>query len=155
MIAMIAAYAKNRVIGNKGRIPWNIPGEQSRFRELTTGNVVIMGRKTYEEIGHSLPNRYTIVVSATKSFEAESCITRKSLKEALEAAGERDVFISGGERLYREAVGISDVLYITEVDAEPEGDTYFPDFPEEAFVKETEKIVKGNIGYTYVTYTRK
>lgn len=155
MIAMIAAYAKNRVIGNKGRIPWDIPGEQSRFRELTLGNVVIMGRRTYEEIGHPLPGRYTIVISRTKRFEAENCTTMRSLKEALEAAGERDIFISGGERLYREAVETADVLYITEVNAEPEGDTYFPEFPEEVFEKKIEKIVKGNIGYTYITYTRK
>ena len=152
---MIAAYAKNRVIGIKGRIPWDIPGEQSRFRELTLGNVVIMGRRTYEEIGHPLPGRYTIVISRTKRFEAENCTTMRSLKEALEAAGERDIFISGGERLYREAVETADVLYITEVNAEPEGDTYFPEFPEEVFEKKIEKIVKGNIGYTYITYTRK
>ena len=152
---MIAAYAKNRVIGNKGRIPWDIPGEQSRFRELTLGNVVIMGRRTYEEIGHPLPGRYTIVISRTKRFEAENCTTMRSLKEALEAAGKRDIFISGGERLYREAVETADVLYITEVNAEPEGDTYFPEFPEEVFEKKIEKIVKGNIGYTYITYTRK
>ena len=152
---MIAAYAKNRVIGNKGRIPWDIPGEQSRFRELTLGNVVIMGRRTYEEIGHPLPGRYTIVISRTKRFEDENCTTMRSLKEAFEAAGERDIFISGGERLYREAVETADVLYITEVNAEPEGDTYFPEFPEEVFEKKIEKIVKGNIGYTYITYTRK
>lgn len=81
MIGLIVAYTKNRVIGSEGRIPWRIKGEQRRFKELTTGNVVIMGRKSYEEIGHPLPNRYTVVVSSTADYEAENCITVNSLPE--------------------------------------------------------------------------
>ena len=69
MVGLIVAYAKNRVIGNKGQIPWRIKGEQKRFKELTTGNVVIMGRRTYEEIGKPLPNRNTIVVSKTANYQ--------------------------------------------------------------------------------------
>ena len=69
MIGLIVAYDKNRVIGNKGRIPWRIKGEQLRFKNLTTGNVVVMGRRSYEEIGRPLPNRLTIVVSSTKCFD--------------------------------------------------------------------------------------
>ena len=102
MIALIAAYAKNRVIGNKGCIPWKIKGEQKRFRELTTGNVVIMGRRSFEEIGRPLPGRTTIVVSGTRSFNGENCTTAKSLAEAIELAGNRDIYISGGARLYEE-----------------------------------------------------
>ena len=79
MIALIVAFAKNQVIGNKGCIPWKIKGEQRRFKELTTGNVVIMGRRSYEEIGKPLPNRTTIVVSGTKNFDSENCMTAKSL----------------------------------------------------------------------------
>ena len=84
MLGLIVAYAKNRVIGNKGMIPWRIKGEQLRFKELTTGNIVIMGRRSYEEIGRPLPNRETIVVSSTKNFDQEHCVTVKSLKEAIE-----------------------------------------------------------------------
>lgn len=155
MIALIAAYAKNMVIGNNGRIPWNIQGEQKRFKELTTGNVVIMGRRTFEEIGKPLPNRTTIVVSSTKEFTAENCFTVKSLQEAINLAGNRDIYISGGARLYEESLPIVEKMYITEIDKVFEGDTYFPKFNAEEFVKSVDKKFEGEIPYTYVTYTRK
>lgn len=123
MIALIVAYAKNRVIGNKGQIPWRIKGEQTRFKELTTGNVVIMGRRSYEEIGRPLPNRYTIVVSSTQKFEAENCSTVSSLKEAIE---------------------IVDKMYITEIDAVIEGDTYFSEFHESEWEKTIDLHVDGD-----------
>lgn len=159
MIALIVAYTRNRVIGNKGQIPWRIKGEQRRFRELTTGNVVIMGRKSYEEIGHPLPNRFTVVVSNTASFEAENCTTASSLQQAIEKAkslrpGE-NIYISGGAGLYGEAIGLVEKMYITEVDAEIEGDTYFPAFDAALFTKTVDERVEGEIPYTYVTYTKK
>ena len=154
MIALIVAYAKNQVIGNKGCIPWRIKGEQKRFKELTTGNVVIMGRRSYEEIGKPLPNRITIVISSTKNFDAENCYTAKTLKDAIEMAVEKDIFISGGARLYQEALPIAEKMYITEIDAEIKGDTYFPAFDKNSFKKEIIQIFPGWIPYTYVTYSR-
>lgn len=155
MIALIAAYSKNMAIGNKGCIPWNIQGEQKRFKELTTGNVVIMGRRTFEEIGKPLPNRTTIVVSSTKEFTAENCFTVKSLQEAINLAGNRDIYISGGAKLYEESLPIVEKMYITEIDKVFEGDTYFPKFNAEDFIKSVEETFEGEIPYTYVTYTRK
>ena len=155
MIALIVAYAKNYVIGNKGCIPWKIKGEQRRFKELTTGNVVVMGRRSYEEIGKPLPNRITIVVSHTKEFSGENCCTAGSLQEAIALAGDRDVYISGGAGLYEEALPIVDKMYITEIDAEIDGDTYFPRFDENDFRKEVNERFEGEIPYTYVTYTRR
>lgn len=155
MIALIVAYANNQVIGNKGYIPWKIKGEQKRFRELTTGNVVIMGRCSYEEIGRPLPNRTTIVVSNTKNYNGENCFTAKSLDEAIKMAGDRDIFISGGARLYEEALPIVEKMYITEIDCDIEGDTLFPAFDKEQFVKEIDEVVDGEIPYSYVTYIRK
>ena len=155
MIALIVAYAKNQVIGNKGCIPWKIKGEQKRFRELTTGNVVIMGRRSYEEIGNPLPNRTTIVVSSTKQFDGENCLTAKSLSEAIQLAGDRDIYISGGARLYEEALPLVDKMYITEIELDVEGDTFFPTFDKEDYVKEIDEYFNGEISYTYVTYTRK
>ena len=155
MIALIVAYAKNHVIGNKGCIPWKIKGEQRRFKELTTGNVVVMGRRSYEEIGKPLPNRITIVVSRTKEFSGENCYTAGSLQEAIALAGDRDVYISGGAGLYEEALPIVDKMYITEIDAEIDGDTYFPRFNENDFMKEVNERFEGEIPYTYVTYIRK
>lgn len=122
MIALIAAYANNRVIGRDGRIPWQIPGEQRRFRELTTGKTVIMGRRTFEEIGRPLPNRKTILVSSTMQVETADCTTVPTLSQALTLAGGEDVFIAGGEALYREALPLCDVLYLTTVEADISGD---------------------------------
>ncbi|MBQ8165440.1 MAG: dihydrofolate reductase [Lachnospiraceae bacterium] len=155
MIALIVAYANNNVIGNKGCIPWKIKGEQKRFRELTTGNVVIMGRRSYEEIGRPLPNRTTIVVSNTKNYNGENCFTAKSLDEAIKMAGDRDIFISGGARLYEEALPLVEKMYITEIDCDVEGDTLFPEFNKEQFEREVNEIVDGELPYTYVTYIRK
>ena len=155
MIALIVAFTKNQVIGNKGCIPWKIKGEQRRFKELTTGNVVIMGRRSYEEIGRPLPNRTTIVVSNTKNFDDENCLTAKSLPEAIRLAGDKDIYISGGAKLYEEALPLVEKMYITEIDSEIEGDTYFPPFEKDQFVKEINEKVEGEIPYTYVTYTRK
>ncbi len=155
MLGLIVAYAENRVIGKDGMIPWRIKGEQLRFKELTTGNVVIMGRRSYEEIGRPLPNRTTIVISSTKNFDQENCYTVKSLQEAILLAGERDAYISGGAGVYKEALPYVDKMYITEIHKEIEGDTYFPEFDKEEWTKEVEKEVDGEIPYTYVTYTRK
>ncbi len=159
MTALIVAYTRNRVIGNQGRIPWRIKGEQRRFRELTTGNVVVMGRKSYEEIGHPLPNRFTIVVSNTASFEEENCTTVGSLPAAIAKAKElfpeKHIYISGGAGLYREAMDLVDVMYITEVDAMIEGDTYFPEFDESLYEKTVDEHVDGEIPFTYVTYTKR
>lgn len=83
MIGLIVARSKNNVIGKNGNIPWKIKGEQKQFRELTTGNVVIMGRKSYEEIGHPLPNRMNIVVSTTTEYQGDNLVSVKSLEDAL------------------------------------------------------------------------
>lgn len=163
MLALIVAHTKNRVIGKGGEIPWKIKREQWRFRELTTGNVVIMGRRSFKEIGKPLPGRYTIVVSKTKKFESENCTTAISLKEALKIAdsfGNKDIYIAGGARLYEEAIDLVDVMYITEIDAEVDGDTFFPEFDTEQFGRVEEARVDGNtdtgeLPYVYVTYIRK
>ena len=116
MIGLIVARSKNNVIGKNGAIPWKIKGEQKQFRELTTGNVVIMGRRSYEEIGHPLPNRETIVVSRTKEYSGENLYTVKSVKEAIDMLGNKEGFVAGGYGLYSEAIPLVDVMYITEVD---------------------------------------
>lgn len=155
MIALIVAYSENRVIGNQGIIPWKIKGEQKRFKELTTGNVVIMGRRSYEEIGKPLPNRTTIVVSNTKRYEDENCFTANSLMEAIKIAGDREIYISGGSRLYEETLSMVDKMYVTIIEKHLEGDTYFPDFKKDDFDKEIIERFDGDIPYTYLTYTRK
>lgn len=155
MIALIVAYAANRVIGNEGKIPWKIKGEQRRFRKLTTGNVVVMGRRSYEEIGHPLSDRTTYVVSGTKNFDQDGVVTVASLQEAIELAKDKDIFVSGGARLYKEAIPIVEKMYVTEIALEVEGDICFPYFDAELFDRTVEEEVQGEIPYKYVTYTRK
>lgn len=155
MIYIIAARSKNGVIGKNGKIPWKIPGEQKRFKRLTVGNAVVMGRKTHEEIGRPLPDRLNIVVSTTKSFQGENLKTAANLHKALEMAEGRDVYISGGSRLYREAISLADKIYLTEIDAEIDGDVFFPEFDLSLFTKTTDEVFGGEIPYAYVTYTRK
>ena len=157
MIGLIVARSKNNVIGKNGQIPWRIKGEQKQFKELTTGNVVIMGRKSYEEIGRPLPNRMNIVVSNTVNYTAENLATVKSLKEAIELAGtEKDIYVGGGYGLFLEVLPMVDKMYITEVDTVVEdGDTFFPEFDPEEFEVEVGETGGEEITFTRMTYTRK
>lgn len=157
MLSLIVAVTKNYVIGNKGQIPWRIKGEQRRFRELTTGNTVIMGRRSFQEIGHPLPNRKTILISGTFQYEDENCTTVGSLREALELAKpeENEVYIAGGAMLYREALPFVKRMYVTHIDLEVEGDTFFPPIDENCFQKVSEELVEGEIPYTYTVYERR
>lgn len=144
MIAIIAAVAKNRVIGKHGRIPWRIPEDMKHFKKLTAGNVIVMGRRTYEEIGHPLPDRMTYLVSRTLQVREENCRTVASLEEALSAADGRDVYICGGAGLYEEALPLADCLYLTELEDEVEGDTFFPPIDKNLFsCVRKEKVKKG------------
>lgn len=155
MIALIAAFTKSgRVLGKNGKIPWNIPEERARFKFLTTGNAVVMGKKTFEEIGHPLINRLNIIVSSTKNFYADNCITVRSLSEALETANNKNfekIFIAGGSGLYKESLPLADILYLTEINTEYEGDVFFPQFDKTKF---TVVIEESNEQFTHFTYRR-
>lgn len=162
MTALIVARSSNNVIGKNGCIPWDIPGEKNQFKELTTGNIVVMGRKTYEEIGRPLPNRKTIVISSTKKYEGENLFTAGSVKEALElAAGSPElaslnVFIAGGYGVYKEALPYVDAMYITEIHMQIEdGDVFFPDFNTADFEVQNGETNGNEIKYTRTIYKRK
>ncbi len=156
MIGLIVARSKNNVIGKNGEIPWKIKGEQKQFRELTTGNVVVMGRKSYEEIGHPLPNRKNIIVSTSKNFTGDNLVTVCSLQEAIEVAGDADIYISGGYGLFKEALPLVDKMFITEVDTVIEGgDVFFPEFNPDEFDMTVGETGGEEIKYTRTVYTRK
>ena len=156
MISLIVACSKNRVIGNKGQIPWKIKGEQKRFRELTTGNVVIMGRNSYDEIGRPLPNRETIVISNTKKYIGENLHTASSVKEAIEFAKGKDVYIAGGYGVYKEAIPLVDVMYITEININVEqGDVFFPEFDDNNFNISIVETSENNEQFIRKIYRRK
>jgi dihydrofolate reductase len=132
-VTLVAAVARNGVIGNGPDIPWHLPGEQRLFKELTTGHVLVMGRKTYDSIGRPLPGRTTVVVTRHADWQPvggrpESVLVAGSVDEALTLAAAVDdqVFVVGGGEIYRAAMSLADRLVITWVDLEPEGDAYFP-----------------------------
>lgn len=155
-LALITARSRNGCIGKNGRIPWDIPGEMSQFKELTMGNVVVMGRSTFEEIGRPLPGRKTIVVSGSKCYEGENVSTVRTLKEALKLAEGENIYIAGGYGLYKEALPLVDVMYITEVDTVIEdGDTFFPEFDAGDFDVTVGETAGDDIKYTRTVYRRR
>lgn len=156
MVGLIVARSKNNVIGKNGEIPWKIKGEQKQFRELTTGNIVVMGRKSYEEIGHPLPNRKTIVVSRSKKYTGDNLVTVSSLQEAIKVAGDEKIYIAGGYGLYKESISLVDKMYITEVDLTiDDGDVFFPEFNANDFDMTIGETSGDDIKYTRTIYTRK
>ena len=125
-VTLVAAAARNGVIGADGGIPWHLPGEPRRFKELTLGHVLVMGRLTYESIGHPLPGRTTVVVTRTAGWSAgdDAVLVAPGVPEAIALAAtvDEEVFVVGGSRVYEEALALADRLELTWVDAEPEGD---------------------------------
>jgi len=154
-IAMVAAMAKNRVIGASNDIPWKAPGEQRRFRELTEGHLVVMGRRTYESIGRPLPNRDVLVIG-TRAVATERVTACRSLEEAIQiiTGDARDeIFIAGGEQIYRLFLPYADTIYLTEVAVEPAGDAVFPELP--AGFECVERVdVVSQPAYTFLTWRR-
>lgn len=132
-ISLVVAAARNGVIGHAGGIPWKLPDDQRFFRALTQGHCIVIGRKTHEEIGRALPGRKNLVVSRTPRAAAGEVEFFTRLVDAIEwarAHGFAECFIAGGEGIYREGLAHADCIYLTRVDAEPPGDTFFPELDE-------------------------
>ncbi len=155
MLSIIAAFDQNKCIGKNGRIPWHIPGEQLHFRKLTLGSAVIMGRRSYEEIGHPLPQRLCIILTRQPDYCAPGCLIAHSLSEAIALCEGLDIFIAGGAEIYAQALPLADRLYLTEIEAVFDGDTFFPNFDESQYNKYIDEKINGNVPYTYLIYTRK
>lgn len=133
-ISLIAAVAKNLVIGKNNDLPWHLPDDMKYFMNTTKGHHCIMGRKNYDSLPEKfrpLPNRTNIVVTRQTKLQAPGCVVVHTLEHALEVArnnGETETFIIGGAEIYRAALAVADSLYITEIDAIIDGDTFFPEF---------------------------
>lgn len=136
-ISIVVAMSENRVIGVENRLPWNIPEDLKRFKKITSGHPIIMGRKTFESIGRILPGRTNIVVTRNRDYRVEGAVVCASLTEALEWAarspGSDEVCVIGGGEIFREALPIVDRIYLTVVQWPFEGDVFFPEFPEADF----------------------
>ena len=127
--SLVVAIARNGVIGRDNALPWRLPADLAHFKKVTMGHPVVMGRRTYESIGKPLPGRQNIVVTRNRGFVAPGCTVVGSLDEAWRAAGGADeVSIIGGTTLFEETLPLADVIHLTEVQADVEGDTFFPRF---------------------------
>ena len=133
-ISLIAALSENRAIGKGNQLIWKIPEDLRRFKEITSGHPVIMGRKTYESIGRLLPNRTNIIITRDKEYKVEGAIVVYSLEEAFRQAqgkqNEGEIFIIGGGQIFEQGIKIADKLYLTVIEGQFEGDTFFPDYSE-------------------------
>ncbi len=156
-LVLIAALAENRIIGKNGKIPWHLPEDLSRFKKLTIGHSVIMGRKTYESIPlkfRPLPERNNIVITSNNGFDGHSVIRAGSVDEALQRAKfyGKKIFIIGGEQIYRQTIDLADRLELTEVRGEFDGDSYFPEYKNGVW-REVNRIPRGS--YDFVSYKRR
>ncbi len=129
-VVLVAAVARNRVIGHGPDIPWKVPGEQRLFKELTLGHTLLMGRTTYDSIGRPLPGRTTIVLSRTPGWSAEGVLVAATVDEALALAGTLpgDLMVAGGAQVYDALLPYADAMVLSEIDLEPVGDVLFPSY---------------------------
>ena len=157
MIKIIVAVSKNGVIGGNNSLIWSLPNDMKRFKKITTGGAVVMGRKTYESIGRALPNRRNIIISRDNNLFIDQCEVVNSIEEALMLTN-NDCFIIGGGEIYKQALPITDVIYLTRIDEEFEGDTYFPELNKndwfESLNESFEPDEKNKHKHSFIKYER-
>jgi dihydrofolate reductase len=153
-VTLVAAVAANGVIGKDGALPWHLPGDLRHFKRLTRGHVLVMGRRTFDSIGRALPERTTIVVTRQRDWRADGVHTAPGVPEALARAAEVDdeVFVAGGQEVFRLALPVADRMVISRVDGRPDGDTVFPPVDWAAW---REVSSEPHDGFDVVTYDRR
>lgn len=162
MLSIIVAKSKNNVIGRENKLPWNLPADLKHFKEITTGHKVIMGRKTFESItkmlGHPLPNRTNIIVTRNLDYKYKNCIVVHSLENALKYMDKKEeAFVIGGSELFHQALKLVNKVYITLINAELNGDAFFPDLDETFKLKSKEchkSDLKNCFDYSFLIYER-
>jgi dihydrofolate reductase len=162
VLKILVAFDENRVIGKNNTLIWHLPADLKRFKTLTTGHVIIMGRKTFESIGKPLPNRTTIVISRQADLKIEGAIIAHSVEEAIlkaKSITREDIFIVGGAEIYALSLALADQILVTQLHDIFDGDAYFPEIPSESWeVTEKERGItdeKNAYQYSYITYSRK
>lgn len=156
-LSIIVAIAQDGVIGVNNTLPWHLPEDLKRFRALTMGHHIIMGRKTYESLNRLLPGRTTVIVTRNPRYRVEGALISGSLQEALtQSAGDDEVFLIGGAELYREGLAHADKIYMTEIDARFEGDAFFPplDIVQWQLMAEERHVSEQGLAFRYLTYRR-
>lgn len=131
IVSIIVATDRNRLIGRNNELPWHLPADLKHFKTVTMGKPIIMGRKTHESIGRPLPGRSNIVITRDTRYQASGCTVVHSLESALEAAsGAGEAMVIGGAQLYEQALPVARRIYLTRIDDQFEGDTWFPEYPQ-------------------------
>jgi len=157
MISIIAAMGQNNGIGKNNKLLWHIPGDLKHFKEITSGNIVVMGRKTYESIGRPLPNRTNIIITKNNKFKAEDCLIKNSFNEVLKEAKsykDKEIFIIGGGQIYKQALPHTDKLYLTIVDDEVQADTFFPDYSQFKNIISEKAFEEKGLKYKFIELTK-
>lgn len=159
IISFVAAMSRNRVIGKNNALPWSMPADMKRFRDVTRGKPVIMGRKTFESIGHSLPDRTNIIITRDKDFVADGCTIVHSIEEAITSVGEaEEAMVIGGSSVFQQFLPYAKRMYLTIIDEDIEGDALFPEFDKNEW-REQERIAyepdeKNKYRYVFLTLER-
>lgn len=157
-ISIISALARNRTIGIDNRLPWRLPEDLKHFKALTLGHHILMGRKTFESIGRPLPGRTTVIITRSNYPTPEGVKIAHSLEEAIEVCGaDEEIFFVGGAELYAQALPFADRLYLTEIQAEFEGDAWFPDHDRSQWreiSREPRRDEASGLEYHFVVYER-
>ncbi len=159
-LAVISAIAANRVIGINNRMPWHLPEDLKRFKELTMGSPMLMGRKTFESLPSLLPGRRHLVLSRNPGWEKQGAEVFSSIQSVIDTCKSQDVkriFVIGGGEIYQQALPIADILYLTNINIEAEGDTVFPLFDASLWEEASREghVSEKGIEYAFVTYQRK
>ncbi|WP_218598247.1 dihydrofolate reductase [Polaribacter sp. NJDZ03] len=162
MITIIAAIAKNNALGKDNDLIWHLPADLKRFKKVTSGHHILMGRNTFESIGKPLPNRTTIIITRNKEYFKDGCLIANSIEEAIEMVENKDeIFIIGGAQIYKETIekNLADRLDITLVHHEFEADVFFPEIDltiwEEASIENFIADEKNKFDFSFVSYTKK
>jgi len=158
-VSVIAALARNRVIGIENRLPWRLPEDLAHFKALTLNHPILMGRKTFESLGRPLPGRTNIVITRNPGYRRDGCLVADSIPAALALCRDAaEVFFIGGADLYAQAIPLADRLYLTEVAIDAEGDARFPDYDRSVFreiSRESHTGEKGDVlGFDFAVYER-
>lgn len=155
-VILIAAMARNRVIGQDKEIPWHIPGEQTRFKQITMGHTVVMGRKTFESIGRPLPGRKNVIISRRENYNPQGCLVATSFKSALATCkNDEKIFIAGGGQIYGQALPFADEIILTVIDRDVPGNIYFPEFSDKDFEEISSEMIFEPEPYTVKIYRRR
>ncbi|CAM4371929.1 MAG: IS1595 family transposase ISSsu9 [Legionellaceae bacterium] len=159
-LSIIAALAKQNVIGYQNKLPWHLPADLRHFKELTRGKPIIMGRKTYESIGKPLPERLNIIITRDTSYKAEGCLIAHSFNEAIELTRDTaEIMVIGGTEIFRHALPLAQKLYLTFIDADIEGDVFFPQWSIDEWNELQRETFNPNeknpYPYSFVTFERK